>query len=54
MCLRSGGMMKRVAVVERSAVLRQILDLLGLPTRAPSPLAPPNQPDGRMAAPSWG
>lgn len=42
--------MEVVAVIERPAVVRQILDHLGLPTAAPSRRAPPDQPDGRVAA----
>jgi hypothetical protein len=41
--------MKVIAVIERPAVVRQILDHLGLPTAAPSLRAPPDQPDGLAA-----
>ena len=38
--------MKVLAVIERPAVVRQILDHLSLPTVTPSLRAPPDQPDG--------
>ena len=38
--------MKILAVIERPTVVRQILAHLGLPTRAPSLRAPPDQADG--------
>ena len=41
--------MKAIAVIERPAVVRQILDLLGLPTAPLSFRAPPDQPDGLAA-----
>jgi hypothetical protein len=41
--------MKVIAVIERPAVVRQILDHLGLPTAAPSPRAPPDPPDDLAA-----
>jgi len=47
LCPRCGGTRKVVAGIERPAVVRQILDHLGLPTAAPSLRAPP---DGRVAA----
>jgi hypothetical protein len=50
LCPRCGGTMEVVAVIERPAVVRQILDHLGLPTAAPSLRAPLDQPDGRVAA----
>ena len=37
-----GGPMKVIAVIERPAAVRQILDHLRLPTRAPSLRAPPD------------
>ncbi len=37
--------MKVLAVIEQPAVVRQILKHLGLPAGAPSPRAPPDQPD---------
>ncbi|MBI4574380.1 MAG: hypothetical protein HY713_13975 [candidate division NC10 bacterium] len=52
LCPRCGGTMKVVAVIERPAVVRQILDHLGLPTAAPSFRAPPDPPDGQQADPS--
>jgi hypothetical protein len=36
-------------VIERSAVVRQILDHLGLPTGAPQLRAPPDPPDALAA-----
>jgi hypothetical protein len=41
--------MKVIAVIERRAVIRQILAHLGLPTAAPSFRAPPDPPDGGAA-----
>ena len=38
--------MKIIAVIERPAVLRQILDHLGLPSVTPGLRAPPDAPDG--------
>ena len=45
-CPRCGGTMKIISVIERPAVIRQILDHLGLPTVTPSLRAPPDAPDG--------
>ena len=47
LCPRCGGTMEVVAVIERPAVVRQILDHLAGPAAAPSLRAPP---DGRVAA----
>jgi len=44
LCSQCGGTMKVIAVIERPAVIRQILDHLGLPTGAPQLRAPPNPP----------
>lgn len=44
-CPRCGGTMKIISVIERPAVIRQILDYLGLPTVTPSLRAPPDAPD---------
>jgi len=41
--------MKVIAVIERPAIIRQILDHLGLPTAAPSLRAPPGPPDALAA-----
>ena len=41
--------MKVIAVIERPAVIRQILDHLGLASTPPSLRAPPDQPDGGAA-----
>jgi hypothetical protein len=41
--------MKVIAVIERPAIIRQILEHLGLSTAAPSLRAPPDQPDGGTA-----
>jgi len=41
--------MKVIAVIERPAVIRQILDHLGLPTAAPHLRAPPDPPDALAA-----
>jgi len=49
LCPRCGGRMKVIAVIERPAVVRQILDHLGLSTAAPSLRAPPEPPDGLAA-----
>ena len=38
-----------IAVIERPAVIRQILDHLGLASTPPSLRAPPDQPDGGAA-----
>jgi len=38
--------MKVIAVIERPAVIRQILDHLGLPAGAPQLRAPLDQPEG--------
>jgi hypothetical protein len=35
-----------IAVIDQPAVIRQILEHLGLPTRAPSLRAPPDQTTG--------
>jgi hypothetical protein len=43
--------MRVFAVIERPAVIRQILDHLGLPTTAPNLRAPPDPPDGSAADP---
>jgi hypothetical protein len=43
--------MKVIAVIERPAVIRQILAHLGLPTGAASLRAPPDPPDGLGADP---
>ena len=43
--------MKVIAVIERPAIIRQILEHLGLSTAAPSFRAPPAPPDGRGADP---
>ena len=45
-CARCGGTMRVIAVIERQTVVRQILEHLGLPTRAPSLRAPPDQTNG--------
>ena len=44
-------MMKIIAVIERPAVVRQILDHLGLPTGAASLPAPPDLPGAQAADP---
>ena len=49
LCPRCGGIMKIIAVIERPAVVRQILAHLGLPTGAASLRAPPDPPDGLAA-----
>ena len=47
--------MRVIAVIERPAVIRQILDHLGLPTAAPQLRAPPALPDrGTPAGPPGG
>jgi hypothetical protein len=51
LCPRCGGTMKVIAVIERPALVRQILAHLGLPTAAPSFRAPPDPPDGLPADP---
>jgi len=38
--------MRVIAVIERQTVVRQILEHLGLRTRAPSLRTPPDPPDG--------
>ena len=43
--------MKVIAVIDRPAVIRQILEHLGHSTAAPSFRAPPDPPDGRGADP---
>ncbi len=45
-CARCGGTMKVIAVIERPAVVRQILDHLSLPSGAVSLRAPPDQTNG--------
>ena len=45
-CPRCGGTMKVLAVIERPAVIQQILAHLGLPTIAPSLRAPPDPSAG--------
>jgi hypothetical protein len=50
-CSQSGERMKVIAVIERPAVIRQILEHLGLSTAAPSFRAPPDPLDGRGADP---
>ena len=54
-CARCGGTMKIIALIERPAVIRQILDHLGLSnlglsTVTPGLRAPPDAPDGLAAA----
>ena len=49
LCPQCGGTMKVIAVIERPAVVRQILDHLRLPTTAPSLRAPPDPPDDLAA-----
>jgi len=49
LCPQCGGTMKVIAVIERPAVIRQILDHLGLPTAAPHLRAPPDPPDALAA-----
>ena len=49
LCPQCGGTMKVIAVIERLAVVRQILDHLRLPTTAPSLRAPPDPPDDLAA-----
>jgi hypothetical protein len=51
LCPRCSGTMKVIAVIERQAVVRQILAHLGLPTTAPGLRAPPDQPASRVADP---
>ena len=53
-CSRCGGMMKVIAVIERPAIVRQILDHLGLPTPAPRLRAPPDPPKDLAADPPRG
>lgn len=48
-CAGCGGRMKIIAVIERPAVVRQILDHLGLPAVAPSLRAPPDLAGGQAA-----
>ena len=48
-CPACGGTGKVVVVMERPAVVRQILDHLGLPTAAPSIRAPAAPPDSLAA-----
>jgi hypothetical protein len=49
LCPQCGGTMKVIAVIERPAVVRQILDHLGFPTAAPSLRAPPDPLDALAA-----
>jgi hypothetical protein len=49
LCPRCGATMRVIAVIERPAVIRQILEHLGLPTGAPSLRAPPAAPEGQVA-----
>ena len=49
LCPRCGGTMKVIAVIDRPAVIRQILEHLGLSTAALSLRAPPDPPDGLAA-----
>ncbi len=49
LCPGCGGTMKIIAVIERPAVVRQVLDHLGLPTGAASLRAPPDPPEGLAA-----
>jgi hypothetical protein len=44
LCPHCGGTMKVIAVIERPAIIRQILEHLGLSTAAPSFRAPPDPP----------
>lgn len=44
--------MKVIAVIEYQAVVRQILDHLGLSTGAASLRAPPDSPEGQAAEPA--
>ena len=44
LCARCGGTMEAVAVIDRPAVVRQILDHLGLSTAAASFRTPPSPP----------
>ncbi len=46
LCPGCGGTMKIIAVIERPAVIRHILDHLGLPTGAASLRGPPDPPEG--------
>ncbi len=50
-CPRCDGTMKIIAVIERPAVIRQILEHLGLPTGAASLRAPPDPGRGQTADP---
>jgi hypothetical protein len=49
LCPRCGGTMKMIAVIERPAVIRQILDHLGVAATPASLRAPPDPPDGGVA-----
>ncbi len=51
LCPRCGGTRKLLAVIERPAIIRQILAPLGLPAVAPSLRVPPDPPDGSAADP---
>jgi len=46
---RCGGTMKIIAVIERPAIVRQILAHLGLPAATPRLRAPPDLPEGPTA-----
>ena len=48
-CPGCGGTMKIIAVIERPAIIRKILDHLGLPTIAAKLRAPPDPPEGVTA-----
>ena len=50
-CPHCGGTMKIIAVIERLAVIRQILAHLGLPSSAPSLGSPPDPVGGHAADP---
>jgi hypothetical protein len=50
-CSRCGGSMKVIAVIERPAIVRQILAHLGLPSIVPRLRAPPDPPEGPAADP---
>jgi hypothetical protein len=55
LCPGCGKTMRVIAVIERPAVIRRILDHLGLPTGAPSLRAPPDLPvRGTQAGPPGG
>jgi hypothetical protein len=50
-CARCGGTMQVLAVIERPTVVRQILEHLGLPTRAPLPSTPLRAFQHRIGSP---